>query len=192
MAVRAAVRPRQLEDAAIDRDLPLFVEKPLATELDPAVRIADRVRETGLLAGVGYHWRALSLVEHACALVRDTPAQLVTGVWLDRTPAAPWWSRRSDSGGQLVERLPLVDLARLLAGEVETVQALDSHLPRDAFPAADVPTASAVLLRFRSGAIGTVSSSCLLPRRGRVGLQLVLDGRLLEVTSAPWSTTSSG
>ncbi len=36
-----------LEDAAIDRGLPVFVEKPLSTELEPAVRIADRVRETG-------------------------------------------------------------------------------------------------------------------------------------------------
>ncbi len=172
-----------LEDAAIDRGLPVFVEKPLSTELEPAVRIADRVREAGLLTSVGYHWRFLSIVEQAGALVREAPARLVTGAWLDRTPAAPWWSRRSDSGGQLVEQTThLVDLARLLVGEVETVQALENHVPREAFPTADVPTASAVLLRFRSGAIGTMSSSCLLPRRCRVGLQLVLDGRLLDVS----------
>ncbi len=169
-----------LEDVAIDRGLPLFVEKPLAHDLPTAARLATRIRERGLLSCVGYHWRSLGVVEQAARLLRDAPAQLVAGAWLDRTPASPWWSRRSGSGGQLVEQTThLVDLARLLVGEVDTVQALESTLARDAWPAADVPTASAVLLRFASGAIGTISSSCVLDRRHQVGLQLVTQGRLV-------------
>jgi myo-inositol 2-dehydrogenase/D-chiro-inositol 1-dehydrogenase len=169
-----------LEDAAIDRGLPLFVEKPLAHDLPTAARLARRIRERGLLSCVGYHWRSLDVVEQAAQLLRDAPAQLVTGAWLDRTPAAPWWSQRSGSGGQLVEQTThLVDLARLLVGEVDTVQALESTVARDGWPAADVPTASAVLLRFASGAIGTISSSCVLDRRHQVGLQLVTQGRLV-------------
>jgi myo-inositol 2-dehydrogenase/D-chiro-inositol 1-dehydrogenase len=171
-----------LEDAAIDRGLPLFVEKPLAHDLPTAARLATRIRERGLLSCVGYHWRSLGVVEQAAQVLRDAPAQLVAGAWLDRTPAAPWWSQRSRSGGQLVEQTThLVDLARLLLGDVDTVQALESTVAREAWPAADVPTASAVLLSFSSGAIGTISSSCVLDRRHSVGLQLVAQGRLVSL-----------
>ncbi|WP_269799638.1 Gfo/Idh/MocA family protein [Geodermatophilus chilensis] len=172
-----------VEDAAIDRRLPLFVEKPLAMDLPTAAQLAARIRDTGLLTCVGYHWRSLDVVEQAARLLRDTPAQLVTGAWLDRTPAAPWWSQRSSSGGQLVEQTThLVDLARLLVGEVDRVQALEATVAREAWPAADVPTASAVLLSFRSGAIGTISSSCVLDRRRQVGLRLVAPGRLVDIS----------
>lgn len=171
-----------VEDAAIDRGLPLFVEKPLATDLPTAARLAARIRETGLLTCVGYHWRSLDVVKETARMLRDTPAQLVTGAWLDRTPAAPWWSQRSTSGGQLVEQTThLVDLARLLMGEVDTVQALQTTVARDAWPAADVPTASSVLMRFRSGAIGAISSSCVLDRRQQVGLRLVMPGRVIDI-----------
>ena len=171
-----------LEQAALDRGLPFFVEKPLAVDLRAAVRLADAVREKRLLTCVGYHWRSLGVVEQARQLVDGSSVQLVTGTWLDSTPAAPWWSRREGSGGQLIEQTThLVDLARLLVGEIDTVQALEVKTPRQAWPDADVPTASAVLLHFRGGAIGTVSSSCVLDRRRHVGLQLVTEGRLLDL-----------
>ena len=171
-----------LELAAVARGLPFFVEKPLAVDLPAAVRIAAAVREARLTTCVGYHWRSLRLVEQAKRLIGDDPVHVVTGTWLDSTPAAPWWSRRAGSGGQLVEQTThLFDLARVLVGEVASVQALEAKTPRPALPEADVPTASAVLLRFHSGAIGTMTSSCVLDRRHQVDLHLVLQGRSLEL-----------
>jgi len=171
-----------LEDAAVARGLPFFVEKPLTVDLDRAVGIADAVREKGLVTCVGYHWRSLSVVEQALGLLEGRQVQLLTGSWLDSTPKAPWWSQRSGSGGQLVEQTThLFDLARVLAGEVDTVQALEQSSPRADWPSADVPNASAVLLRFRSGAVGTISSSCVLDRRHQVAMQLVAEGQLLDL-----------
>ena len=171
-----------LEDAAVARGLPFFVEKPLTVDLDRAAGIAAAVREKGLVTCVGYHWRSLSVVEQALGLLEGRAVQLLTGSWLDSTPKAPWWSQRSGSGGQLVEQTThLFDLARLLAGEVDTVQALEQSSPRADWPDADVPNASAVLLRFRSGAVGTISSSCVLDRRHQVALQLVAEGQLLDL-----------
>ena len=171
-----------LEQAALARQLPFFVEKPLAVDLTVAQAIADGVRAQGLLTGVGYHWHYLDVVEQARALLRELPPQLVLGQWLDATPGAPWWSRRSTSGGQLVEQTThLFDLARLLCGEVDSVHAAESTLAREQWPHADVPTVSTVLLRFQSGALGTISSSCLLEARHRVGLRLVTPGRVLDL-----------
>lgn len=171
-----------LEDACVERGLPFFVEKPLAVDLATAAAVAGRVRERALLTAVGYHWRHLDVVRQAAELLRDNPPQLITGYWLDRTPPAPWWSRRDQSGGQVLEQTThILDLARLLVGEVDTVTAVETHTAREAFPGATVPTASTSVLRFASGAVGTVSSSCVLDWRHRVALSVVAEGLLLEV-----------
>lgn len=171
-----------LENAALARQLPFFVEKPLAVDLTVAQEVANGIRAQGLRTAVGYHWRYLDMVEQARTLLRELPPQLVLGQWLDATPGAPWWSQRSTSGGQLVEQTThLFDLARVLCGEVDSVYATESTLAREQWPQADVPTVSSAHLRFRSGAIGTISSSCLLGSRHRVGLRLVTDGKVLEL-----------
>ena len=172
-----------LEAAAVDRNLPFFVEKPLALDLATAVDVADRVRGQGLTTAVGYHWRHLGIVASAAQALRDTPAQLALGYWLDATPAAPWWWRRGQSGGQLLEQSThIFDLARLLVGEVETVDAIERVTPRAAFDGADIPTSSTVRLLFDSGAIGTIASSCVLSARHRVGLHLIGDGLMAELS----------
>jgi predicted dehydrogenase len=168
--------------AALARQLPFFAEKPLGVDMTAAQAIADGVRDQELQTAVGYHWRYLDVVDQARGLLRERPPQLLLGQWLDATPGAPWWSRRDRSGGQLVEQTThLFDLARLLCGEVECVSAAEATLPRDEWPGADVPTASTVQLRFRSGAIGSISSSCLLAGRNRVDLRLVTPGRVVEL-----------
>lgn len=172
-----------LEHAAIDRSLPFFVEKPLALDLATAIDIDDRVRKRGLLTAVGYHWRYLDVVEQAAEALAGSHVQLVMGYWLDQTPAAPWWARRGRSGGQVLEQTTHVfDLARLLVGRVDEVSAVEVVVPRDEFPNADLPTATAATVRFGSGAIGTVSSTCVLGWRHRVGLHLVAQGTVVEVS----------
>jgi myo-inositol 2-dehydrogenase/D-chiro-inositol 1-dehydrogenase len=167
-----------LESAALDRGLPFFVEKPLALDLTTAREVADRVAATGLLTAVGYHWRHLDVVREARELLRDAPPHLVTGYWLDRTPAAPWWVQRDRSGGQVLEQTThIFDLARLLAGEVETVQAVEVSRVRD-----EAPTAASALLTFASGTVGTISSARSLAWRHRVALHLVGDEQVVEVS----------
>jgi predicted dehydrogenase len=171
-----------LEAAALARGLPFFVEKPLALDLATAQEVARGVRRTGLLTAVGYHWRHLRMVQEAADLLQQDPAQLVTGHWLDRAPAAPWWSRRRSSGGQVLEQTThLFDLARHLVGEVESVSALEVTRSRADLPDADVPTAASALLAFASGAVGTISSTCVLAGRHRVGLHLMARGRAVEL-----------
>lgn len=171
-----------LEHAAVERSLPFFVEKPIAVDLDTATDIARAVRQRGLLTAVGYHWRYLDAVELAAQALDGAQVQLLTGHWLDRTPAAPWWTRRDRSGGQVIEQTThLFDLARLLAGEVDAVSAVEVTVPRAQHPDADAPTASTTTLRFASGAIGTISSTCVLGWRHRVGLHLVAEGTVVEL-----------
>ncbi len=169
-----------VEEAAIDLGLPLFVEKPLATDLATAERLAARIEETNLLTSVGYHWRYLDTVERAAELLARTPARMVRAAWLDKAPRVDWWARQEQSGGQTVEQAThLFDVARVLVGEVTGGWAVGSRSVEGPGDILDVCTAA---LRFASGAVGSFSNSCLLPRQYRIGVEIVGPGLGLWLT----------
>ena len=171
------------ERAALAAGLPFLVEKPLSLDLELAAGIAAEVEARGLVTAAGYHWRYLDTVDEARRLLADNPAHLMSGYWLDQTPPPDWWRREAGSGGQIVEQAThIIDLARFLAGDVTQVFALTARRERPDFPGLDVPTASGATLRFASGAIATLSATCLLRWTHRVGLHVFADGLALELT----------
>ena len=173
------------EHAAIDAGLPLFVEKPVAIDLETASAIAERVQATGLVTAVGYHWRYLDTVEQAAALLEGNPARLVTGSWLDKVPPPAWWVRRDRSGGQTIEQSThVLDLIRHLAGEVSEVYAVEATAEHPRIPEADVADVSSATLRFADGAIGSLSSSCLLRSKHRAGLEIIAEGVAISLSEA--------
>ena len=68
-------------------------------------------------------------------------------------------------------------------GRLSTGLGEDTTTPVEAaLPGADVPDVSVAGLRFASGAVGTVASTCLLPRLHRAGVQVVAEGLSLELS----------
>ena len=173
-----------VEAAVMTAGLPFFVEKPLSLDIKAAEAIAREVERRGLITAVGYHWRYLDTVEEARGLLASNPAALITGHWLDQTPPPQWWWRQDRSGGQIVEQAThIIDLARHLVGEVTEVYAQGAYtLPRDDYPGLDVATATAVSLRFATGAVGTLSATCLLGWQHRAGLHLFCDALAIELS----------
>ena len=171
------------EAAVVARGLPFFVEKPPAVDLTTAEEVARAVAERGLVTATGYHWRYLDIVERAQALLRERPARLALGYWLDFTPPPSWWTKESLSGGQMVEQTThIFDLARLLVGDVTRVYAAGSRSDRPAFPDADIFDVSTATLHFASGALGSISSTCLLNWPHRIGLHLFCEGMVIELS----------
>jgi predicted dehydrogenase len=159
----------------------LFVEKPLGLDLTGPERIAKIVADAGIVTSVGHHWRHSACVRKAAELVADRPARLVCGAWLDKVPPVGWWPRRASSGGQVVEQaVHVLDLARVLAGEIIEVYAQADAEP--VAPGADVDGATAATLRFVSGAVGTLATTCRLGWKQRAGLEVYSDGLALAVT----------
>ena len=169
------------ERAVLARRLPLFVEKPLAADRATAAELVPLVRAAGVVTGTGYHWRCLDTVQKATELLAAAPARLVTGAWLDTVPPPPWWPRRDRSGGQVVEQLThVLDLARVLVGEVDAVWGAASRAPGSP---GDADDATAIAARFASGAVGTFTASSLLPGKRRASLETVsADGLRLELS----------
>ena len=171
------------ERAALTRGLPFFVEKPIALDLAIAEAIAREVAAAGLVTGVGYHWRYLDTIEEARSVLADNPAQFLSGYWLDSTPPPQWWWKQDRSGGQINEQTThIVDLAHYLVGDVTQVFGAASYKTRPDFPGLDVATASSATLKFASGAVGNIGSTCLLGWNHRVGLHLFGEHLAIEMT----------
>lgn len=179
------------ERLAADRGLPLFVEKPLAADLTTAEDVAAVVTAAGIPTGTGYHWRHLDIVAEAAELLAGRTPGLVVGRWFDKVPPPPWWARKDGSGGQLVEQAThLVDLARHLVGEVESVSALGASCGVTG-PNGDVDEASAAILAFANGAVGTLTATCLFDRKDTTTLEVVAPGLALTVSESELVVTDA-
>jgi myo-inositol 2-dehydrogenase/D-chiro-inositol 1-dehydrogenase len=169
-----------IEEQLLDAGIALFVEKPLALDLPTAERIAGAARTAGVITAVGHHWRYSPAVDLVRDLLAGRPVRLVVGSWIDRVPPVPWWSKRALSGGQIVEQaVHVLDLIRLLCGDVVEVDAYANTAP-PATPDADVDGATVAILKLQSGAVGSVAAACCVDWKHSAGLELHADG--LSVT----------
>jgi myo-inositol 2-dehydrogenase / D-chiro-inositol 1-dehydrogenase len=155
--------------------------KPLAATAEMAERVGAQIAAAGVLTAVGHHWRYLKVVERARRLLDGRAVRLVGGAWLDKVPPVGWWPVRDRSGGPVIEQAAhVLDLARVFAGEVAEVFAMGNGQP-PAVPGADVDGVTTATLRFRSGALGTLSTTCLLGWKQRAALEVVAEGLWLSV-----------
>jgi predicted dehydrogenase len=172
-----------VERDALALDLPLFIEKPLALDLATAEDIAADIAARDVITATGYHWRYLDIVECAAELLAKSRPHLALGYWLDELPPVPWWSEQRCSGGQMLEQTThIFDLARLLVGEVESIRADAARIPPSSRRDCDIASVSTATLRFANGALGTISSTCLLPSAHRIGLHLFGDRLIAELS----------
>ena len=170
-----------IEEAIVADGLAMFVEKPLGTDEATAERVAAAVGRAGTITAVGHHWRYADTVRQAQQMLAGREIRLVLGSWLDRVPPVSWWTQRRLSGGQVVEQaVHVLDLARLLAGEVTRVCAMAGGQLAD--PEADIDAATAAVLRFTSGAVGTLATTCVLRGKHRAGLEIYADDLELSIT----------
>jgi len=173
----------EIESRLIERRIPFFVEKPLAADRRTGEEIGEALGRTGLIAAVGYHWRALDTIPEVRRTLAGRPARMVLGAWHDATPPPEWWRHQSSGGGQMVEQAThLVDLARLLAGEANVLAATATRYGQAAYPDADVADAGAALLRFDAGATGVFTATCLLGGVAAAQVQIVCEGLLITIT----------
>jgi predicted dehydrogenase len=157
----------------------VFVEKPLAVDLDTAEAVGAHLSRAGVLTRVGHHWRCAEPIARARELLAGRTPRLVSAAWWDKVPPVAWWADRSRSGGPVVEQaVHVLDLLRVLIGEVDHVHA------RSAGPGpggGDADSAVAAVLSFAGGAVGTLSTASVLGWKHRAGIEVVADGLVVGV-----------
>ncbi|MBW0088097.1 Gfo/Idh/MocA family oxidoreductase [Pseudonocardia sp. KRD-184] len=167
-----------IEERLADAGVAVFVEKPPAVDEPTAERLAAGFTAAGTTTRVGLHWRVGEPALRARALLEGRTVRVVSGRWLDTLPPVPWWGDPARSGGQVVEQaVHVLDLARFLVGEVAEVQAFAGG----PVEGGGVDVATAAVLRFAGGAVGTLATTCALDRKDSAALQIVTDDLVLDV-----------
>lgn len=171
------------EQELVARGIPFFVEKPIANTLAAAQAIEAAVAQANLVTSVGYHWRYSSYTDLAREQLAGKTIGMVLGYWMGGMPGVFWWRRADMSGGQFVEQTThIVDVARYLCGDiVEVYAAMSTQALADVedFTVTDVGT---VTVKFASGAVGTISNTCLLKGFGyTVGIHVVTPDLIVEI-----------
>lgn len=146
---------------AIAAGLPALVEKPLADDIAAGIRLVEAGEKAGVPVLTGHHRRHNPMIQRAKAIIDAGKLGRIVTVhgffWLMKpddyfdTP----WRRELGAGPVLMNLAHDIDLLRYLCGEVETVQAFQSNAVRQ--NAVDETTV--VILKFASGALGTVNVS---------------------------------
>jgi predicted dehydrogenase len=158
--------------AAAQRGLHVLCEKPVAADLDEAVRVADAIESAGVVGAVNFGRRMQQTRERLLQRVREVVGvlRMVSVALVHDDHAEPdsrpfTWVQDADMGGGRLQGYGVHDLDLLLEafGEVEGVAAatdvgvperVDEEGRKRRVTAEDT---YALLLRFREGGIGVVT-----------------------------------
>ena len=178
--------------AAMERGLPVYLEKPIARTLDDAWAIAAAAEAAEVVCAIGYQWHAAEALELLRAAVGDQQVAYLWGVSAGPTAARPWFLERSGGGGNLLERgSHQLDLQRAVAGDVSSVQVATATalLAQSEIEGGDIEDAATITLRFASGALGTVLLAWTRPDQpGSYSLDVLAPDATLRIELDPTFT----
>jgi predicted dehydrogenase len=182
-----------MEEAAAERGIHLFIEKPIAIDRETAKRIDAAIRKAKIIASVGYCFRYQASSDIARQILNGNPISLVTGRWNGGMPGVWWWRRMDKSGGQIVEQTThMFDLMRYLCGEVHEVYATASTGCMTKVESFNVHDSSAVTMRLKNGASATITSSCVCNHGGGVVLEIVTPEATLTLAGGTVTVKEAG
>jgi predicted dehydrogenase len=150
---------------AIERGIPVLVEKPIAESLESGRRVVEASRRLGVPVLVGHHRRYNPMIERARALVAAGGIGrlvAVNALFLIRKPDEYFdvtWRRSAGGGPLLINAIHDIDNLRYVAGEISEVGAIAGNAVRGF----EVEDSAAALLRFADGALGTLLVSDATP-----------------------------
>lgn len=153
----------EIEHAILDAGKALFVEKPVAINMETAREIQDHARSADVVTCVGYQSRYSTAIQAAKKLLDGVPVGMAIAIRMGGLPGTAWWKVQDRSGGMLVEQHTHgVDLMRYLVGEVESVFAFGSTKLLTDVQGLDIFDVNSVAVRFENGAVGSIANTCAL------------------------------
>ena len=160
----------------------VFVAKPVAQDLATAQIARDAISESGVINQVGYMARYSEITDKAKELVGDQKLTMGMGRFLARMGAShPWWGKYDVSRGQMVEQTTHVfDLIRYFLGDVESVHAIGIKDVSGGI--ADFEECTVCNLKFKNGAVASITSTCVARAHENFATELVGDDIYLKLT----------
>jgi predicted dehydrogenase len=147
--------------ACIAHRAAMLIEKPLAEDLAEGELVTAAAAAAKIPVLVGHFRRHNPAVKAARQMVREGRLGRLVAISVDSMVLKPGsyfktaWRCQPGGGPVLINLVHDIDALRFICGEIEEVQALAGHRARN-FAVEDT---AVVLLRFRSGALATVTLS---------------------------------
>lgn len=152
----------QLE-AAAKRGIHIFIEKPIAMNIERAESMMRAAEEYNIHTQVGYQMRFGGAVERFKKLLDDGTAgkpTLYTANYECNSLHSPWWKDVKKCGGQVYEQvIHLYDMALYLMGEPKEVNGYVANVCHTDIEGYTVEDTSAANILFKNGTIGSITGS---------------------------------
>lgn len=143
-----------------ERNLAIFLEKPLDLDLRAGYRLCRAVEARGLLAMMAFQWRYSPGFLRAAELVGSEPIALVAMRWYWTRPPVRWMWNRSEAGGQVVDQsIHLIDVGQALAGPVDRIYAAYNQHQVNFDEGFENWDGYALTLHFAGGAVGSCAGT---------------------------------
>lgn len=174
----------QIEKAA-EKGIHILTEKPLALDLERGRSIAAAVKAAGVKSMMGYHMRFGGAVEKLLEMMKSGETgkpTLYSGHYACNSLHTPWWIDINKGGGQVLEQaIHLYDMAYYLMGEADSVSGYLANICHRDTPGYTVDDTSSVAIRFRSGALGMITSTnCAVPGEWRNSFKIIFEKMVVE------------
>jgi predicted dehydrogenase len=151
---------REVTLAAIERGLPVYLEKPVARDLEDARAIVAAVESANAVCAIGYQWRAVDWVGAVRDIFAGRRLGLVAVRMFGSTAGRPWFTDQAAGGGQVLERASHgIDLLQAIAGPAVSVSATGANVPLagpDRPAESEIDDVLALSLELERGAVATV------------------------------------
>lgn len=156
--------------AALDAGMAVLCEKPLATSVGDAERVAEAVERTGALFAMGFCHRFQPHIEALKAMI-DGRELGVIREFRNRFAGhlanveQTWFSNPQIAGGGVLADTSIhsIDLFRYLIGDPVRVHALTSVCESGLGPSLDVEDTGVITLQSAAGVLGVIESSWRTP-----------------------------
>ncbi|SFT14621.1 Gfo/Idh/MocA family protein [Paenibacillus sp. BC26] len=176
-------------EAAASKSIAVFLEKPIALNTEIAERMTAAVEGAGVVSQVGYHNRFGAAVKELKRLIEDGTAGIPTlfdGRYDCNSLHSSWWSDRNLSGGQVFEQvIHTYDLAMYFLGTPDKISGFTANLNHREAVGYTVEDTSAAVIRFRSGAMASITASnCAVPGEWNCSFTVICSKLTAYFTSA--------
>ena len=151
--------------ACASRGIHMLMEKPFTDTVAAGRQLIDTANGAGVRITVGHHRRYDPAVEAARAIIANGEIGrlvAISGIWATRKHNDYYladWRREPGGGPVLINLIHDIDMLRYCCGEIESVYAETRNAERGL----KVEDSGAVVLRFRAGAIATITFSDATP-----------------------------
>lgn len=150
-------------EAAAKKGVHIFIEKPIAINLERASSMVEASRKYNIHTQVGYHMRFGGAVEKFKQLIKDEIAGkplLYSANYECNSLHGPWWRDVEKCGGQVFEQvIHLYDMASYIMGDVKQVNGYIANLNHWDITDYTVEDTSVSNLLFDNGSLGSITGT---------------------------------